>query len=56
VSQVKQCIEVVFPCSQCGEEVMAIIHTHENYDGEVVCEECGRRYRVYKPRIEEMKE
>jgi hypothetical protein len=45
-------IEVYFKC-QCGEPVLAMLHKHEDSDM-AICE-CGRRYKVYKPIIEEVK-
>jgi hypothetical protein len=43
--------EVGFKC-KCGEPVLAMIHRTEEYD-EAVCLECGRKYKVYRPVIEE---
>jgi transcription elongation factor Elf1 len=47
-------LEVYFKC-ECGEPVLAMIHKHESEDM-AICLECGRRYKVYKPKIEEIKE
>lgn len=51
---VRPIIEIAFPCSKCGSETICLIHTHEQYD-ETECWECGAKYKVYKPIIEEVK-